>query len=178
MFLCQKRCHTLEHPLNYSTPAAHQDLQGWSPAASKGHSKEPSRRWRLAKLSLYCRKDISVNPGVLYRSGKKQDDHQELPNSSLRNATCPSPAHPENNVQGTQNLSLCQKGRTHHCLKTWNFYILHLELKTTLSGPIFCCFFCKKNAHLQSLSIAWTERTIATFLGERKFRSQKFQTTY
>lgn len=73
---------------------------------------------RLAQLSPYSHKDISVNPEVLYRSGKKQDDYQELPNSSLTNATCPNPAHPENNVQGTQNFSLCQKGSTHHCLYT------------------------------------------------------------
>lgn len=75
-------------------------------AASTGHSRELSRRWRLAQLSPYCQKDISVNPGVLHRSGKKQYDHQELPNSSLTNATCPTPVHPEKSVQGTQILSL------------------------------------------------------------------------
>lgn len=48
----------------------------------------------------------------------------------------------------------CQKGRTQHCLYTWNFHILHLELKTTLPGFIFCCCFCKQDVHLQSLSMA------------------------
>lgn len=85
-----------------------------------------------------------MNLGVLYRSEKKQVDYQELPNSSLTHATCPNPAHPENNVQGTQNLSVCQKGSIHHCLYTWNVHILHVELKTTLCGPIFAASFVSR----------------------------------
>lgn len=92
----------LEHPLGIWHPCSTPGPA--SPAHSSKHrTGELSRRWRLAQLSPCCLKDISVNPGVLYRSGKKQDDHQELPNSRLTNATCPSPAHPEKNVQGTQN---------------------------------------------------------------------------
>lgn len=86
---------------------------------------------------------------------KKQEDHQELPNSSLTNATCPTPAHPEKNVSKDTEfviLGQCKKGRTHHCLYTWNFHILHFELKTTFPGPNFCCFFCKQNSHASFVS--------------------------
>lgn len=38
----------------------------------------------------------------------------------------------------------CQKGRTHHCLYTCNFHILHCELKTTLPDPIFATYFVSK----------------------------------
>lgn len=69
LLLCQERCHMSEHPLGLWHPCS-------TPGpTSRGHSGELSRRWRLGQLCPYCHKDISVNPGVLYRSGKKQDDH-------------------------------------------------------------------------------------------------------
>lgn len=118
-----------------------------------------------------------MNPGVLHSSGKKQHDHQELPNS-LTTATRSSPAHPGGSVQRKQNLSLrrqncfcCQKGRTKHCLYIWSRHVLHLELKTVLPGPIFCCFSCKEDAHLQSPSTADRRRAIRIFLGGCQFFS-------
>lgn len=114
---------------------------------SAGHSWDLPRRWRLptaVSIPPHWHKDIPVSPRVLHSSGKKQDDHQELPNSTLTTATCSSPAHPGGSVQRKWNLSLwrqdcfrCQKGRTNHCLYIWNCHVLHLELKTALPGPNF-----------------------------------------
>lgn len=119
----------------------------WSMVRSTGHSWDLPRRWRLptaVSIPPHWHKDIPVSPRVLHSSGKKQDDHQELPNSTLTTATCSSPAHPGGSVQRKWNLSLwrqdcfrCQKGRTNHCLYIWNCHVLHLELKTTLPGPNF-----------------------------------------
>lgn len=122
----------------------------WSMVWSAGHSWDPPRRWRLptaVSIPPHWHKDIPVSPRVLHSSGKKQDDHQELPDSMLTTATCSSPAHPGGSVQRKWNSSLwrqdcfrCQKGRTNHCLYIWNCHVLHLELKTTLPWPQFCCF--------------------------------------
>lgn len=68
-----------------------------------------------------------VNPGVLHSTGKKQHDHQELPNSSLTTATRSSPALPGGSVQRKQNLSLwrqdcfcSREGRTNHRRYIWS----------------------------------------------------------
>lgn len=117
-------------------------------AASTGHSRELSRRWRLAQLSPYCHKDISVNPGVLYRSGKKTRGPPGASKFITNNCNLPYFCTPRKECFKVHRiLGQCKKGRTHHCLYTWNFHILHLELKTTFPGPNFCCFFCKQNSH-------------------------------
>lgn len=159
----------------------------WTVATSTGHSWELPRRWRLppaVPIPPHWHKDIPVNPRALHSSGKKQDDHQELPNSLLTTAACSRPAHPGGSVQRKQNLSLwrqgcfcCQKGRTNHCLYIWSCHVLHLELKTALPGPISCCFFYKQGAHLQSPSTAYTKRAVRISLGGCQFfsRGRNFQ---
>lgn len=97
-----------------------------SVATSTGHGWGLPRRWGLPPAVLVPpprHKGTPVNPGVLSSPGKKQDDHQDLPNSSLPAAACSSPAHPRGSVQRKWNLSWwrqdcfhCPKGRTNPCL--------------------------------------------------------------
>ena len=187
MLLHQDRCHVRASPRNTAslqhTSSFRPQALGtaWSMATSIGHSWELPRGRRLppaVPMPPHWHKDIPVNPGVLHSSGKKQDDHQELPNSSLTTATRSSPAYPGGSVQRKRNLSLwrqdcfrCQKRRTNHCLYIWSCHVLHLELKTALPGPTFCCFSCKQDAPLQSPSTAYTRRAIRIFLGGCQFFS-------
>lgn len=111
-------------------------------------------------------------------------DHQELPNSSLTNATCPSPAHPEN-IQGTQNLSLWDNVRKgeHTIASTLGISIFCILSSKPLSlAPFFAVSFVSRMYICNHSELLRQKGLSPLFLGAvNSFQSQKFpalQTTY